>query len=96
MKNIQFIALDLNKKPANFQSDTIVTDPPRIGMAPSVLKIILESSASKLVYISCNPSTMIRDIKTLTGKGDFRLKELTGFDMYPHTTHLEALAILDR
>ncbi|MCP4297464.1 MAG: class I SAM-dependent RNA methyltransferase [Proteobacteria bacterium] len=96
LQNIEFQALDLNKKDINKQVEIIVTDPPRIGMSPSTLKKIIDSTASRIVYVSCNPSTMIRDIKTLTQKGRFVLEEIIGFDMYVHTTHLEVVGILNR
>lgn len=96
LDNIEFEAVDLNKKKFNMGVDIIVTNPPRIGMAATVLNKIVDSTASCLIYISCNPATMIRDIKTLINQGEFRLHEVTGFDMYVHTTHLEVVAILNR
>lgn len=75
--------------------DTIIVDPPRTGLSNTIRKKILKSKASRLIYVSCNPASMLRDIKELTAKHRFRLNELTGYDMYCMSSHMEALAILE-
>lgn len=72
--------------------DIIITDPPRAGMHIDVVTTILEISPKKLVYISCNPSTQARDILLLKEK--YSLDSITPVDMFPHTSHIEAVALL--
>lgn len=73
--------------------DYIVFDPPRKGIDYSVLESVCESNISKIVYISCNPSTLARDIKILIEKG-YRLEYVKGYDMFPQTHHIEVLVLL--
>lgn len=75
--------------------DSVVLDPPRGGPSPEVLKAIGESSASRVVYVSCNPSTLARDSSKLLEMG-FKLVEVRAFDMFPQTAHLEAAAVFER
>jgi 23S rRNA (uracil1939-C5)-methyltransferase len=83
----QFI--DVNGHP-----DVIITDPPRAGMHEDVVKTILSASPSKIVYISCNPSTQARDIKHLSEKYD--VQYVQPVDMFPHTHHVENVVLLIR
>lgn len=70
----------------------IITDPPRAGMHEKVIKAILKSSPEKIVYISCNPATQARDILLL--KENYNLIECHPVDMFPHTQHVENIALL--
>jgi len=72
----------------------VVIDPPRSGMSAKALSAIKEVRARKLVYVSCNPSTLARDLKTL--KDDYEPKEIIPFDFFPQTAHFEVLAVLER
>lgn len=72
----------------------VVTDPPRAGMHPDVVKQIARSGADKVVYVSCNPSTQARDIEMLSDT--YRLKKVQAVDMFPHTQHVESVALLIR
>ena len=88
----------------------IVCDPPRKGMERSVVKKIAESSADKIILVSCNPATLARDLGLLTGtliedssgalvKADnpaaaYAIKSITPFDMFPQTKHVETLVLL--
>ncbi len=74
--------------------DVIITDPPRAGMHERVNRRILESGARRVVYVSCNPSTQARDLEQL-GEG-YRIVRLQPVDMFPHTYHIENIAVLDR
>ncbi len=74
--------------------DVILTDPPRAGMHPGVVEQILRSTASRIVYVSCNPATQARDVEIL-GR-DFSLKKIQPVDMFPHTHHVENIALLER
>ncbi|MCL2160242.1 MAG: 23S rRNA (uracil-5-)-methyltransferase RumA, partial [Oscillospiraceae bacterium] len=74
--------------------DLIVVDPPRKGCDPKLISCIAESKAKKLIYVSCDPATLARDIKSLTDGGAYELEEVTPVDMFPHTMHIEAVALL--
>jgi len=73
--------------------DVIIADPPRNGMNPKTVKDILELMPKKIVYISCNPATQARDIKLLC-EGGYKLIKLCPVDMFPHTYHIETVALL--
>ncbi len=72
--------------------DCIITDPPRAGMHPDVVTRLKELAVSKLVYVSCNPSTMSRDLKELNEV--YTIEEVQPVDMFPQTYHIEAVARL--
>ena len=74
--------------------EVVVTDPPRAGMHPSVVKQLAALTPSKIVYVSCNPATFARDLKMLTEK--YRLIRVQPVDMFPHTPHIEAVAVLEK
>ena len=72
--------------------DILITDPPRAGMHPSVVNMLLELAAPKLIYVSCNPATQARDIALLYEKYD--VIKVRPVDMFPHTHHVENVALL--
>lgn len=74
--------------------DCIITDPPRSGMHPDVVEQLKNLDVPRLVYVSCNPSTMARDLKIL--KETFRIDRVQPVDMFPQTYHIEAVAQLTR
>ncbi len=99
--NTKFYIADLNKsflplleKEKIPRPDVIITDPPRSGMNPKTVKDIIQLNPSKLVYISCNPTTQARDVKLLTQEGNFELVKIRPVDMFPHTYHIENVALL--
>lgn len=73
----------------------IVLDPPRTGVSESALRDLASSGASGIVYVSCNPATLARDLKTLTRYGYFVTK-VTPYDMFPQTCNVETLVCLTR
>lgn len=75
-------------------ADVVVANPPRTGMDPIVTTAVAASTARRVVYVSCNPATLARDIAAL--KPRFALAELRAFDMFPQTAHVETVAVLDR
>jgi 23S rRNA (uracil-5-)-methyltransferase RumA (EC 2.1.1.-) len=77
----------------NFDVDAIVLDPPRVGCMKEVLNGIVEKKIKKIIYISCEPSTLARDLKYLRGKG-YNLIEIQPVDMFPQTYHIENVAFL--
>lgn len=76
----------------NGQPDVIITDPPRAGMHEDVVKVILRASPQKIVYVSCNPATQARDILLLSEK--YKVTRIQPVDMFPHTHHVENVALL--
>jgi 23S rRNA (uracil1939-C5)-methyltransferase len=75
--------------------DIIITDPPRSGMHPKVVEHLVKLSPTRIVYVSCNPGTQARDVKLITDAG-YVLKVVQPVDMFPHTDHIEAVALLER
>ncbi len=76
---------------ARFES--IIVDPPRAGLDPEVIKAIAQANLNQVIYLSCNPMTLARDIKLLSAKG-YQVKSLQPFDMFPQTWHIETLVEL--
>ncbi len=74
--------------------DVIITDPPRAGMDPKVVDMLLLAEPEKIVYVSCNPATQARDIALLDAK--YAVKAIQPVDMFPHTYHVENVALLVR
>ena len=72
--------------------DILITDPPRSGMHPKVVKMLLELEAPKLIYVSCKPSTQARDFQVLGEK--YEIIKCQPVDMFPHTHHIENVALL--
>ncbi|MBT8220728.1 MAG: 23S rRNA (uracil(1939)-C(5))-methyltransferase RlmD [Bacteroidia bacterium] len=72
--------------------DVLITDPPRAGMHPKVVNILLELESPKIVYVSCNPATQARDLGLLSEK--YQIKKMRPVDMFPHTHHVENVALL--
>jgi 23S rRNA (uracil1939-C5)-methyltransferase len=72
----------------------VITDPPRAGMHPKVIKQLLNTGADRIVYVSCNPATQARDIEMLSPR--YRLARVRAVDMFPHTHHVESVALLER
>ena len=76
----------------NTKMDGIIFDPPRKGIDENTLKSIGKHGIERIVYISCNPSTLARDVKILTDLG-YRLEKLAAVDMFPQTHHIEAVSL---
>ena len=74
--------------------DIIITDPPRAGMHPDVVKTILRAAPQRIVYVSCNPATQARDLHDLDA--DYRVVAVQPVDMFPHTPHVENVVLLVR
>jgi len=72
----------------------MVVDPPRAGLAPKLVSALCERHTAALAYVSCDPSSLARDSKTLM-KGGYKLKALKLFDFYPQTAHIESLAVFE-
>jgi 23S rRNA (uracil1939-C5)-methyltransferase len=95
--NIEFTTADVGKGIKENSRrlrglDTLLLDPPRTGVEKSVIGSIIDLSPAKIVYVSCDPATLARDLKALSGK--YELTEIEAFDMFPQTHHVETLAKL--
>ena len=76
--------------------DVVVVDPPRAGLAGKALRRLGRIGAPRLVYVSCNPTTLAGDAKTLRVDFGYDLRRVTPVDMFPHTPHVECVALLER
>jgi 23S rRNA (uracil1939-C5)-methyltransferase len=100
LHNVQFIAADLSQlsdhrlRQTCGPMDAIVLDPPRDG-AKEIIAKLPQLSPKRIVYVSCNPATLARDAKLLLGAG-FQLDSVGVLDMFPHTAHVESMALFVR
>ncbi len=94
ISNCRFIMGDIRKCLSQItqRPDVLIIDPPRAGMHKDVVKQVLELGAGRMVYVSCNPATMARDLQMM--QESYRLDEVQPVDMFPHTYHVEAVAKL--
>jgi 23S rRNA (uracil1939-C5)-methyltransferase len=76
--------------------DVVVVDPPRAGLAGKALRRLGRIAAPRIVYVSCNPTTLAGDAKTLRDDFGYRLVKAQPVDMFPHTPHVETVALLVR
>ena len=74
--------------------DVIITDPPRAGMHPDVVKTILNAAPDRIVYVSCNPATQARDLQAMDA--EYKVAEVQPVDMFPHTPHVENVVLLTK
>jgi 23S rRNA (uracil1939-C5)-methyltransferase len=72
----------------------VLLDPPRTG-AKEILPALARSAAARMVYVSCDPATLARDLKALAA-GHWRVQEVTVIDLFPHTSHMETVCLLGR
>ncbi|MCM1268902.1 MAG: 23S rRNA (uracil(1939)-C(5))-methyltransferase RlmD [Bacteroidales bacterium] len=76
--------------------DVVFLDPPRSGSTEEFLDALIRILPERVVYISCEPETLARDLKYLTAKSDYRVREMTPVDMFPFTEHIETVCLLHR
>ena len=76
------------------KNQTVIFDPPRAGLHAKVVSAVLEKLPEQIVYLSCNPSTFGRDLNLLSEK--YSIKFINGYNFFPRTPHIEALAVLER
>jgi 23S rRNA (uracil1939-C5)-methyltransferase len=100
--NIQFVAADAGKAPRDLIAeglpapDVVILDPPRAGMTPKAARRVAELGARRIVYVSCNPTTLAGDTKRLVEEYGYVLRRTTPVDMFPHTPHVESVSLLER
>lgn len=97
---IDFYAADVGKFLLEFPEyvgriQVVVLDPPRAGISPKTLRKIIRLDAPRIVYVSCNPATQARDLKTLAEWG-YALQSFKLVDQFPHTAHVESVAIFEK
>ena len=98
IQNVDLLAADVNEAlPPGIPEkvDLVVVDPPRPGLSPEAIAWITKLNPSALLYVSCNPATLARDLKLFL-QAPYRLEAVEPFDFFPHTFHLETLARLQR
>ena len=100
ISNARFIVSDASKGAIKLLDEkvkpsVIVVDPPRKGLDEPTIEAIATLNPKRLVYVSCNPATLVRDIKILTDKG-FGLVKATPVDMFPRTPHVETVVLMSR
>ena len=99
VENIEFLCGDVEEslekllKNKNLKPNVIFVDPPRRGLDKTTIENILKVEPEKLIYISCNPATMVRDLKLLEEK--YNVKEIQPVDMFPFTSNVECVALID-
>ena len=96
IRNCQFICKDIKEglKDITDRPEVLVIDPPRAGMHRDVVKAVCRLSPDRIVYLSCNPPTLARDLGLL--KEEYHVVEVQPVDMFPHTYHVESVARLER
>jgi len=96
VKNIDFFCGDSGKKlnKLNFKPDVIIVDPPRTGLNKETINNILKFNSKEIIYVSCDPMTLVRDLNIFNEFYD--IKEITPFDMFPNTYHIENVAYLTK
>jgi 23S rRNA (uracil1939-C5)-methyltransferase len=92
--NVGEVLADLRQRAGD--PDVVVVDPPRAGLAGKALKRLGEIGAPRVVYVSCNPTTLAGDLKRLSDDYGYRLVKARPVDMFPHTPHVECVALLER
>ena len=100
VKNARFFAADATAwireaADAGQKADVVFMDPPREGSTPAFLESVARMAPKRIVYVSCNPETMARDLALLTQKG-YRAEGFTPVDMFPHSAHCEVVCALSR
>jgi len=96
--NVSFAAgtvEDLLEDPSGEAPDVVIVDPPRPGLTPKARTNILALDVAKIVYVSCNPEALARDLRGILARG-YRIDAVAPFDFFPHTPHLETLTVLTK
>jgi len=97
LDHTNFIAGDVKDVIAKLESspDLIILDPPRGGVHPKALEHVVNFKANEIIYVSCNPKTLVSDLKYLTAKG-YEIKRTKVVDLFPNTPHVETVVLMSR
>jgi len=94
LPNVEFIDADAAEWNTHFElPDCVIVDPPRKGMAPGAVRKVLELSPRKIIYVSCDPATLARDLRGLSGYG---ISDICAVDMFPRTANIECCCMLEK
>lgn len=101
VKNIRFYNNDAGKfmvgmAQDNARVDVVFMDPPRSGSDEAFMSSVMKLNPEKIVYISCGPETLARDLKYMTKVGNYKVKRMVGCDMFGFTSHIESVVLLSR
>lgn len=99
IKNMKFVNAKvedfLDKYIAQWKSaDLLIIDPPRVGMHPDALPNIIKFGTKQMIYVSCNPATLARDLEYILDNSDYKIEKVQAMDMFPHTNHIETIVSL--
>ena len=97
LDNCEFIAGDVLKMldTISERPDFIVLDPPRDGIHPKALEKIIDYGVDRMIYISCKPTSLARDLETLMARG-YRVEKVCCVDMFPGTVHVETVVLMSK
>jgi 23S rRNA (uracil1939-C5)-methyltransferase len=104
IENALFICADLEKDvlamPDSVKDlprpDIIIVDPPRTGLTPQLIATMRQLLPNRIIYVSCNPATQVRDLKKLTADNMYQIIKVQPIDLFPHTPHIETVTLLER
>lgn len=101
LKNIRFYKGDAGEfmfevSDEDEKPDVVFMDPPRAGSDTKFLDSLIKMSPKTVVYVSCNPETLARDLDYLTKKSDYKVQKIRPVDMFPHTAHIECVVLMSR
>ena len=96
INNVSFILGKVEDKIKDIKDniDLIIVDPPRSGLDKKVISVINKIKAKNIIYVSCNPITLVRDLKLL--KDNYNIEYIKPYDMFPNTYHVECVVLLER
>jgi 23S rRNA (uracil-5-)-methyltransferase RumA len=97
VSNVEFYAMTVEKwvNENGSKADLIVVDPPRNGLTKDIINFLIESNAKRVVYVSCNPSTLAKDLQIINKRCTlYGIRSITPIDMFPHTHHAEVVVLL--
>lgn len=97
LTNCKFIAGDIAKviQSVTEKPDIIILDPPRSGVHPTALDYVIKFNAATIIYVSCNPKTLMQDLKVLEQRG-YKVQKVKAMDMFPQTPHVETVVLMSR
>ncbi|ENY69381.1 Hypothetical protein, putative RNA methyltransferase [Metamycoplasma auris 15026] len=97
ISNIEIINADANEWISKNKEaiDLVIFDPPREGLKNKSIEAIIQSQIKQIIYLSCDPKTLIRDLKEFTYSG-YSIKKIQSYDMFPQTPHIETLVLIER
>jgi 23S rRNA (uracil1939-C5)-methyltransferase len=97
LKNAKFIQGDVERlinRSKDFKPQLVLINPPRTGINPNIIRRLIENAPQEIIYVSCMPSTLARDVKELCKDGLYTIHECVAYDMFPQTAHVETLVHL--